>query len=132
MTPLLVLVLSAVLVGCTSAATPDPAQRPHRQHDLLTQEEIRDRHYTNVYDAVAGLRPNWLRTRGRTSVRNPEAGKVLVFMNGSLVGDVRSLRQFDVADVLTLQHLTPSQASARFGTQTNTGPVIVINTLPQR
>lgn len=130
MSRLLVLVLSIAVVGCASPTRENTANGPKRQQNLITEAEFRDANYSNVYDAVAALRPGWLRQRGRSSLNDPDAGRVLVFMHGSRLGGADVLRQVSAAGVISLQFLTAGEAATRFGLQTNTGPVIVINPSP--
>ena len=129
---LLVLALSVLMLGCASTTSREAGQQPRRQQNVLTQEEMREAHQNNVYEAVAALRTNWLRPRGQASFRDPNAGQVVVFLNGILVGGPDYLRQLSTADVTSLQFLNASEAASRFGLQTSSGPAIVISTSPGR
>jgi hypothetical protein len=120
------LLLTAALAGCASTGT-DGAARPRQNLSVLTQEEMRAAHHTNVYEAVAALRANWIRPRGPISFADPTAGQVFVFQDGLRLGNVTYLRQVPVSDVRSLQFLSPTEATARFGLQSSAGPAIVIN-----
>ena len=128
---LLVLALSILMVSCAPTNGENAARGPKRQQNVLTQEEIREANYSNVYDAVAALRPNWLRSRGPVSFYEPDAGQVVVVMYNALLGGVDYLRRLNVTEVISLQFLSASEAGARFGFDTSSGPAIVIDTSPE-
>lgn len=125
-TRVILLAVGLAIVGCTASSNEDAAQRPRRQQNVLTQEEIRSANHTNVYDVVAALRSNWINQRGSISFSNPNAGQVQVFMYGQRVGGPEFLRQLNVNDVTSLAFLNPSEAAARFGLQSGSGPAIVV------
>jgi hypothetical protein len=119
------LLLTAALVGCSTAST-SGAERPTRNPGVLTQEEMQASHYTNVYEAVAALRANWMRQQAPISFGSADAGQVVVFMAGVRLGDVSQLRQLNVSGVRSIQYLNPTEAAARFGLQAASGPAIVV------
>jgi hypothetical protein len=82
---------------------------------MLTQEQIVATNSDNLYAAIAKLRPDWLTSRGPTSVTDPSMTVPSVFMNGSLLGTTDALRQFGLNDVTEARYWEPGQASARFG-----------------
>lgn len=124
---LAVLAVSISLVGCASSGE-GAGQRPSRQANLLTEEELRAVPQTNLYDIVASHRPAWLRQSAQISFENPDAGQTLVYLDFVEAGGVRYLRQLNVRDVMSVQYLTPTEAAQRFGLRTNSGPVILVNT----
>lgn len=124
--------LVALLVaaaGCASAAGSAGGERISRQQNVLTREEIRGTHRSNVYDVVAMLRPTWLRNRGQISIGDPEAGQVVVYLNSVQAGGADYLRQVPSSEVVSLEYLNETQASARFGLKQSGGPAIVIHTM---
>jgi hypothetical protein len=78
--------------------------------DRITAQELRGLTVSNAYDAVAQLRPLWLRSRGRRSSRLPT--EIIVAQNGSYFGPLSSLRQFQIEDVKELRYLDGPQAGA--------------------
>lgn len=128
LTVLAVLAVATSLAGCASSGADSGSQRPSRQGNVLTQEELLATQHTNVHDALAVLRPNWMAVRGPISFQNPDAGQVRVYLDFVDAGDVRYLRQLRVRDVLSLQFLNSLEAAQRFGLRTNSGPVILVNT----
>lgn len=128
LTVLAVLAVAMSLAGCASSGAESGSQRPSRQGNLLTQEELLATQHTNVHDALAVLRPNWMAERGPMSFQNPEAGQVRVYLDFVDAGGVSYLRQLRVREVLSLQFLNSMEAAQRFGLRTNSGPVILVNT----
>jgi hypothetical protein len=125
---LFALLLTLATIGCASAPSADGERAGSRNRNVLTVEEMRESHHTNVYEAVAALRANWIRQQGQISFQSPTAGQVLVFQDGMRVGDVSYLRQVSVNTVQRLQYFNATEAAARFGLQTDAGPAILITT----
>jgi hypothetical protein len=128
MSRLLTLVLSLALIGCAAHQAEDGVQRPTRQPNFLSQEDVRNAHQNNLYDVVATLRPNWLIQRGQISFADPGAGQVIVYLNDVRAGGAEFLRQISVLDVVSLRYLNATEASARFGLQQSGGAAIIIRT----
>jgi hypothetical protein len=128
LTILAVLAVATSLAACASSGAESGSQRPSRQSNVLTQEELLATQHTNVHDALAVLRSNWMAERGPISFQNPEAGQVRVYLDFVDVGGVSYLRQLRVRDVISLQFLNSMEAAQRFGLRTNSGPVILVNT----
>lgn len=104
--------VTSLLVACASA-TQTGEGRPSRNR--LTQEQLAATNSENLYDAIAKLQPDWLTSRGPTSVSDPTPTVPSVFMNGSLLGKVDYLREMRVLDVTEVRYWEPGPASARFG-----------------
>jgi hypothetical protein len=126
------MVLALALAGCATTGSDPDAQRISGNRSVLTQEEIRGAYHSNLYDVVQALRPNWLAQRGPISFADPEAGRVLVYVNNVQAGGAEYLRQVSVLDVLSLRYLDPVEASAQFGLKQSGGAAIIINTSASR
>jgi hypothetical protein len=102
-----------MLAGCAAATS---QARPERASRLtLSQEQLAGTNSDNLYDAIEKLRPDWLTSRGPTSVTNPAPSVVSVFMNGTMLGKAEYLKEMRVLDVSEVRFWDPGQASARFG-----------------
>ena len=111
---LLVLTLTTTgALGCASAPKQGEATRSARNQ--LTREELARANSSNLYDAIAKVRPEWLLSRGPTSVTNSTPTSVDVFMNGSMLGNADYLKQLGVIDVSEVRYWDAASASARFG-----------------
>jgi hypothetical protein len=103
----------AVAVGsCAGSrgATP-PLDRAH-----ILKPEIAATNANTAYDAVLQLRPNFLRgrslaTRSRTRTETP-----LVYMDGARLGELGQLRNIPTTIILSIQLISASDATTRWGT----------------
>jgi hypothetical protein len=101
------------LVACAGASTQTGSTREAR--NVLTQEQLVATNSDNLYDAISKLRPDWLTSRGPTSVTNASPTLPSVFMSGSMLGRADYLRDMRVTDVTEVRYYEPGPASARFG-----------------
>jgi hypothetical protein len=100
-------------IGCASAAKQGETSRSARNQ--LTREQLSAANSSNLYDAISKLRPDWLSSRGPTSVTNSTPTAVDVFMNGSMLGNADYLKQLGANDVTEVRYWDAASASARFG-----------------
>lgn len=104
---------SLILAGCSGAANQSATARGDR--NLLTREQLVATNSANLYDAVEKLRPEWLTSRGPTSVSDPTPTMASVYMNGQQLGKAEYLRDVLVADVTEVRFWPAGQAAAKFG-----------------
>jgi hypothetical protein len=107
----------ALCVACASTASPPDGTAPRQDRTVLTQAQILDRRYTNLYDAVAAMRSNWLRPRGMDSFTNPS--QVWVYFDDTRLGDVQTLRQLQPQVISTVRFIDGVSAQARYAALTN-------------
>lgn len=105
-------------VSCAPAGT-----RAARNADVLTQQEIEESDQLNAYDLVRTLRPNWLRTRGRSSIyhENP----IMVYVDGNRMGGVEMLSTVATIAIEEIRYYSPSEAHSRFGLNHTNGAIAV-------
>jgi hypothetical protein len=101
-----------LLAGCAAATTTSSARGNGMQ---LTQSELAAANSDNLYDAIAKLHPEWLSSRGATSVTDSSPTGVDVYMNGSFLGKADYMRDVRLLDVTSVRYWDAGQASARFG-----------------
>lgn len=106
-----VLCLSTGLSGCAGASR----QGSSGNGNVLTQEQLTNTNSTSLYDAILKLRPDWLNTRGPSSMTDPTPTLASVYMNGSMLGKVDFLRTMGALDVTEVRYWDAGRASARFG-----------------
>ena len=102
-----------LLAGCAGATTQSHTGRG--RSPTLTQEDLAATNSGNLYDAIAKLRPEWLTSRGPTSVTDPTPAVADVYMNGMPLGNVEYLRGVRVLDVNAVRYWPAGEAAARFG-----------------
>ena len=107
------LVMTWLFLACAGTAAQSGANRATRS--VLTQVQLAATNRTNLYEAIEKLRPEWLTSRGPTSVTNAEPTVPSVYMNGSMLGRAEYMREMGVLDVTEVRYWEPGPASARFG-----------------
>ena len=119
----LYLIAVAAILGCAPAGgTPGTSTAPRRSNVLTDEEIVAVRaDITNVYDAVARLRPNWLAPHG-------SMGYAMVFVDGQQYGDLNSLRNIQAYHVADIRYYNSAEAGGKFGLRGGTGGVIEIRT----
>lgn len=109
---LLVASATSLVVGCAGAATQG---RSSGNGTTLSQAELARTNAGNVYDAIVKLQPEWLSSRGATSVTDATPTGVDVYMNGTFLGKADYLRDVRLQDVTGVKYWNAGQAAARFG-----------------
>ena len=103
---------AVTLGGCASGG----ATRPRSGSGAtLSQEQLERANSDNLFDAIMKLRPEWLTSRGPTSVTDPTPNSVDIYMNGNMLGKADYLRQVRLLDVTEVKYWDAGSASARFG-----------------
>ena len=118
--PLLVTVV-ALSAACASGS-PNP-RSSSVDNDVLRREELEQRGFLNAYEAVAALRPHWLRTRGLDSFRNPT--QVQVYVDQSRMGGIEALRMVRIDGVGFIRYYDGTTASTRWGLGHGQGVIYV-------
>lgn len=126
MTRILALVLLAGLIGCASST-----QGTRRNQSVLTTAEIRASSASNALDLVRAQRPQWLRSRGATSIREAGSQAVAVYLDNARMGGPESLGSISLASVQYLRYFGAVEANYRYGTGHDHG-VILVSTQPMR
>ena len=127
------LVQLIVVIGgpaCAAGKPPSQVERAGaRRSDRISRDEITARSWTDAYELVQTLRPQWLSERGRDSFGT---GTVIqVVMNGARLGGVAALRRFPAADIEHFQYFDATAATARWGIGFGKG-AIEVSTTPAR
>lgn len=92
--------------------------------NLITRDQIDEEGPSNAYVIVQALRPIWLEKRGATSFHNE--GEIRVYMDGSSLGNIESLRGIHSDNIESISFLDERRASYRFGPGHEHGVIHVI------
>lgn len=115
---LLALSLAAMVIA---AASPAEAQKPKRNPDVITAEEIAARtDIQTAYDAVRRLRGGMLRTRPGGS-----SDPIWVYVDNIKAGDLDALENILASRVYEIRKFSASDATTRFGTGHTNGVILV-------
>lgn len=123
--------VALLAVSCASSGTPARSDSGRRQvsrdRSVLTQEEIAASSARDALNAVQLLRPDWLRTRGSTSMRDITPAGVVVYVDGQRYGEAQSLEQFRIGSFKAIRYYSGTEATNRWGTG-HAGGVIYLTT----
>jgi hypothetical protein len=108
----------SVMQGSTAA--------PKRSRDraTLTRDEIRETQYSNLYDVIATLRGNWLRSRTAETVQG-RSSTVQVYLDTQRLSGVEELRNMMSANIESVRYFDSLAASARWGMDHGAGAILV-------
>jgi hypothetical protein len=118
----------AVLIslGCGSAPMPVVVGAPgHR--DVLFDAEIQSNRMPGmtVYDLVAHLRPEYLRSRGSNSLRDTTPPTAIVYLDGSRYGSIDQMKSLSADRIFQIQYLSAANATTRFGMDHTGGAILI-------
>lgn len=116
------LLACAALIACASAGAKSGATR---NYNVITQSEITDQSGTTAYDVISHLRPNFLKTRGRSSIQNSSVATeyAAVFLDSQYFGDLNSLRNIPSINIGEIRYLPVNEAVNRYGMQYGSGVI---------
>jgi len=98
------LMMSCVMCGCAAAAGTTQAVAPASRNSVLTQAQLSATNSEVLYDAINKLHPDWLTSRGPSSMTDSSPTMVDVFMNGTMLGRADYLRDMRVIDVSEVRY----------------------------
>jgi hypothetical protein len=97
--------------GTPSAGTP----RVATDRNMINQLELESVASTNLYELIEKVRPNFLRSRGQTSINTAGQEFPAVYVDGRPYGDIASLRTIVTSQVSLVRYYDAPSAAARFG-----------------
>ena len=115
-------------VGATACGASSGTRTVARDNTVITAEELSRIAAPNAYEAVAQLRPLWLRPGARRSGRALPT-EIVVAQNSNYFGPVTSLRLFQMVNVRELRYMDSSTAGAfisGLGSRHVDGAIIVV------
>jgi hypothetical protein len=119
-------IMAAALISLAACGQKSAHSAPQNRN-LITSDEIANSNASNAYEAIERLRPAFLRTRGPQSIQNPTPVTPMIYVDGMRYGAIQSLSQIPALGIISIQYLSPIDASQRFGLG-NEGGAIVITT----
>lgn len=114
------------LVACAASSAP-PAYHAAAavRRDMITAAEIVAARVADAYEAVARLRPEFLRRRGRVVGTMAAQPNVMVYLDELPYGGLETLRHIPLERVRLIRYLSPSDADMRWGGSHPTGAILV-------
>jgi hypothetical protein len=123
---------SLAMCACSSAIASSDHDGTDRSLGVLTRAEMndaesRDAGITNVYQAITRLRPLFLNRVRETSMVRPGQSLLTVYLDDYPLGTVDNLETIPVGMVRSVQYLSASEATIRWGPK-QPGGVILLST----
>ena len=114
----------AALVVSTSCGGKQVATSPRGDRNLITIDQIQERGFRTAYEAVEGLRAQWLVARpdGLTTQR-----EIQVYLDNSRMGGVSALRQISTTEIASIRWIDPATAINRWGVDHGQGVIQVLS-----
>lgn len=120
--------LFVLIAACAASGTRAPGQgsQPMGDPDFILREEIDESNARSAYDLVRNLRPQWLRTRGLTTLRQA-AGQdgIKVYMDNARLQDLDAMRNVTLGSVEYLRFFSASEATQRWGGGHLNGAILI-------
>lgn len=132
----------AACASSSSTQSAGAASGPKSSATFITADEIERVHVQNGYEAVQKLRPGLLSPRQVASANgqggmskdappitgtNVSAGQVIVYVDGTRVGDMEQLRQISAWSIATMRYYSASEAQLKWGSGHPGGVIEVIS-----
>jgi len=117
----------AIMVSACGSAPVGNDTLGMRNRSVLTMEEIQAARAPgrNAHDLISQLRPEYMRTRGVTSMRTPEPSTATVYVDGMRYGELESLKSLPATQVIRVEYINAADATTRFGTDHVGGAILV-------
>jgi hypothetical protein len=131
----------AALAFAAAAGAQDPLNTK-KNSNVILREELQGAQGSNAYELVQSLRPQWLRERGHETVRTQQVERpngrgrielattsaepeIIVYINDSRFGDVDALRDIPATGLGSLEFISPTKATLRWGSGHTKGVIVV-------
>jgi hypothetical protein len=120
--------LAVVLSACATTGSGPATARS--SPDKITRSEILASNTMNAYELINRLRPDWLRGRGTASIGAGRISSqlVLVYLDGSRLGDITALRTLSVNGIQSMQWLDAARAEtvlSNVGSDAIAGAIVI-------
>jgi hypothetical protein len=116
--------------GGTPSAAVSTAPAPQRRGNpsIISESEIAATNVSDAYQVVEKLRPNFLHSRGATTLGNAASTSTLpiVYVDEARMGDPGSLRQVPISQIKEIRLLSAADATMRWGTGVPNGVILVV------
>ncbi len=115
----------AGIIALASCAPPLSGFAKPRDGARITQEEVEESLEASAYDVIVRLRPNFLMSRGSTSLRPDDSRLPAVFLDGIEHGPISSLRNIPASNIAEIRLYRSWEATTQFGTGYMSGVIAV-------
>jgi hypothetical protein len=110
------LIALALATACSSTPkASNTAGHAPSDRNVITESEIMSLPSVSLYDLIQKTRPDFLRSRGKSSFSNTDTEYPVVFVDGRMYGDMSSLRTLVSSQVSMVRYYDALNAQAKFG-----------------
>lgn len=125
-------VFAPLAVGCALLVAACHAQQPTdgvapSLRNVITQEQIDSSRASNVYEVITRYHADFLRDRGRTSLRTNQHERAVVFLNDHEYGIPETMRNIPIGRIAEIRYYPGTDAVAKFGSQYGGGVIQLIS-----
>jgi hypothetical protein len=122
----MLLFLQMVVAGCGSGPAPNKGLG-FRDRNILTLEEIQVARVGGwtAWDLISQLRPEFLRSRGASSLRSTAPVTAVVYVDDLRFGELDSLRTMSADQINRIVYVNAADATTRYGTDHLGGAILI-------
>ncbi len=123
------ILIGCAVVGSLSAAyvRPGAVAPANGGHDLITAEELEGAGANTLYEAVARLRPHFLKSRTVTAYGRQETSPLMLYVDGEKMESIDDLRRVPLPEVREVRFYEPQLANLRFARYNNAGGAVAVS-----
>ena len=121
--PFLLALLGTVITACAPHSAPEPK---NGDRYVITENELEKAPELTLYEAVARLRPHFLRSRTITAYGKPAPVPVHLYVDGDKMDSIDDLRRLSPKMVQEVRFYEPQTANTIFAGANNAGGAIAV------
>jgi hypothetical protein len=111
------------VVACASTGASASGGSAGYDYNRITADEIATSTAQNAYELINKMRPQYLKTRGKTTILLDTPDRASVFMDGVLFGDPESLKTIAATQIREIRFYPATEAGVKFGSQYGAGVI---------
>lgn len=125
---LLILLALATIPGCGAARPRDDGavSTPRRSSNIIARDEIAASGLMTMQEVIERLRPQFLRSRGRSSIMRTSSDQVEVYVDDMYGGNTSMLRNIDATTVQQVEFVSGPETGFRFGRNHSAGVIHIV------
>lgn len=118
--------LFSILTIITTACASTPSRTSgSADPNVILEAELAAYSDRPLSQTVQQLRPQFLRSRGASSINRTAVDVVVVYLGHTRMGGPEALGQIRTADVREVRYLSPTDASQRYGLNHTAGAIVL-------
>jgi len=111
------------VAGCATTGTSASGGSASHDYNRITAAEIATTTAQNAYEMISKMRPEYLKTRGKTTILLDTPDRASVFMDGVLFGEPEALKTIAASTIREVRFYPGNEAGIKFGSQYGAGVI---------